>query len=95
METDNKFKPLSCQLRNKGHTLREQEHSHCECQRDMPPSPLQFLNQTRPNKFSFKHKRYCFLWVFRNYTNQKFNGFYRVCYNYSTIYDGLSFFLTT
>ena len=44
--------------------------------------PIQFLNQTRSNSFSFKHKGYCFLWVFRNYSDQKFNDFYRECYNF-------------
>ena len=39
----------------------------------MPPLlPLQFLNQTRSNSFSFKHQRFCNLWVFKNYKNQEF-----------------------
>ena len=58
-------------------------------------APTSLLNQTRSNSYSFKHKAYCFLWVFRNYTDQKFNDFYRVCYNFWTIYGGFSFFLTT
>ena len=48
----------------------------------MPLLPLPFLNQARSNSFSFKHKGYYFLWVFRNYTDQKFNDFYGVCYNF-------------
>ena len=56
--------------------------------------PLQFPNQTRSNSFSFKHQRYCFLWVLRNYMNQKFHDFYRVCYNFWAIRGSFSFFLT-
>ena len=40
----------------------------------VPHPPLQFLNQT--NRSSFKHQGYCFLCVFRNYTDQKFYVFY-------------------
>ena len=59
-----------------------------------PPSypPLQFPNQTRSNSFSFKHQRYCFLRVFRNHMDQKFQDFYHVCYNFWTIYIDFSFF---
>ena len=56
----------------------------------MAPS-LQFLNQARSNSFSRENKRYCFLRVFRNHTDQKFHGFYRVCYNLWKIYGGFSF----
>ena len=61
------------------------------------PSPpqLQFPNQTRSNSLSLKNQGYCFLRVFRNYTVQKFHYFYRVYYNFWTIYGGFSFFLTT
>ena len=47
--------------------------------------PLQFPKQTnkqRPNSFSFKHQGYSFLCVFRNYTDQKFQDFYRLCSNF-------------
>ena len=47
---------------------------------------LQFSNQARSNSFSFKHQRYCFLRVFRNYADRKSNNFYRVCYNFWTTY---------
>ena len=40
-----------------------------------------------------KRQRYCFLWVFRNYTDWKFKDFYCVCYNFGTIHS--RFFLTT
>ena len=30
-------------------------------------------------------QRYCFLQMFRNYRDQKFHNFYRVCYNIWTI----------
>ena len=56
---------------------------------------LQFPNQTRSKNFSFKHHGYCFLQMFRNYTDQKFHNFCRVCYNFWTIYGGFSFFPTT
>ena len=49
---------------------------------------LQFPNQARSRIFSFKHQRYWFLRMFRNYTDQKFHKFYRVCYNFWTIYGG-------
>ena len=52
--------------------------------------PLQFLNQTRSNSFSFKYQGYFFLRVFRNYTDHKFHDFYRECYNFWTIYRGIS-----
>ena len=57
--------------------------------------PLQFPNQTRSNSFRFKHQGYCLLCVFRNYKDQKFHKFCRLCYNFWTIYDGFSFFLST
>ena len=44
--------------------------------------------------YNFKHQRYCFFWVFRNYTDQKFHNFYHVCYNFWTIHGGFSFSLT-
>ena len=50
----------------------------------MAPS-LRFPNQIRSCSFSFKHQRYCFLWLFRNYTDQKFHDFYQVCSNFWTI----------
>ena len=58
-----------------------------------PPLPLQFLNQTRSNCFSFKHQGYYFLRVFRNYTDQKVHNFYHVCYKFWTIYGSFLFFL--
>ena len=54
METDNKFKPLSCQLRNKGHTLREQGHNHCECQRDMPPLSTSISEPNKAQEVQFQ-----------------------------------------
>ena len=36
-----------------------------------------------------------FLPVFRNYADQKFHDFYRLCYNFWTIYGGFPFFLNT
>ena len=56
---------------------------------------LQFLNQTRSKNFSFKHQGYCFLQMFRNYTDQKYHNFCRACYNFWTIYGVFSFFPTT
>ena len=41
----------------------------------MVPS-LQLPNKKRSNSFSFKHQGYCFLWVFSNYTDQKFHDFF-------------------
>ena len=41
---------------------------------------LHFNFQTRCNSFSFKHQRYCFLRVFRNYADQKLHDIYRLCY---------------
>ena len=58
------------------------------------PPPPQFTNHKRSKSFSFKHKGYCFLPMFRKYTNQKFYNFYRLCYNFWTIYSGFSFVLT-
>ena len=46
-------------------------------------------NQIRSKNISFKHQGYCFLRMFRNYTDQKFHNFYRVCYNFWTIYGGI------
>ena len=42
--------------------------------------PLQFPKQRRSKNFSFK-QGYCFLWMLRYYTDQKFRNFYRACYN--------------
>ena len=61
-----------------------------------PWSPsLQFSNQTRSKSFIFKHQEYCFFRMFRNYTDQKFQNFYRACCNFWTLYGGFSFFLIT
>ena len=60
-----------------------------------PPPQIQFPYQTRSTNFSFLHQEYCFLPMFRNYTDQKFHNIYRVCYNFWTIYGSISFFLTT
>ena len=50
------------------------------CHPNLPPlAPLEFPNQTRPKSFSFKHQGYCFLWLLRNYKDQKFPDFYSVC----------------
>ena len=57
--------------------------------------PLKCPSQTRSKNFSFKHQGYCFLQMFRYYMDHKFNNFYRVCYNFWTIYGGFLFFLTT
>ena len=38
-----------------------------------PPPPLQSLNCTRSTSFSFKDQGFWFLWLFRNYTDQKFH----------------------
>ena len=51
-----------------------------------PWPPLQFPNQTRSKSSSFKHQGYCFLWVFRNYMDQKFYNFYHVCCDFWTIH---------
>ena len=56
---------------------------------------IQFTNQTRSKSFNFKHQGYCFLCMFRNYTDQKFHDFYCVCYNFWSIYDKYECFLTT
>ena len=56
---------------------------------------LRFHNQTRSKSFSFKYQGYFFLWLFKNYADQKFHDFYHVCYNFWTIHGGFSFFLTT
>ena len=62
----------------------------------MPPPPpfprLQFLYETRFNCLSFKHQGYFSLWVFRNYTDQKFHNYYRVCYKFGKIYGSFSIF---
>ena len=50
---------------------------------------LQVSNETRFTSFSFKHQRYCFLWVFKNYMDQKFHDFYRV---FLPLLDNLSWF---
>ena len=52
-------------------------------------------NQTRTNSSNFKNQENFFLRVFRNYTDKKFHGFYRVCYNFWTMYSDFSFFLTS
>ena len=71
--------------------IQTQERSHWGTM----DSPLRFPSQTRSTNFSFKHQRYCFLPMFRNYTDQKFHNIDLVCYNFWTIYGGFSFFLTT
>ena len=53
--------------------------------------PLQFPNQTRSKSLIRKHQGYCFLQMFRNYTDQKFHDLY--CFNFWAIYSGFSFFL--
>ena len=50
------------------------------------------FGNSRSNSLSFKHKRYCFLWVFRNYTDKKFSDFYCVCHYFGTIWGGFHFF---
>ena len=57
------------------------------------PTSISELNKVQKH-FSFKHQEYCFLQVFRKYTDQKFHDFSRVCYIFWTIYGGFSFFLT-
>ena len=49
---------------------------------------------SKPNKVcvSFRHQASYFLWVFRNYTEQKFHNYYRVCFKFWTIYGNFSFF---
>ena len=50
------------------------------------------------NKFQLsvpKIRDIAFYGMFRNQTDQKFHNFYRVCYNFWTIYSGFSLFLTT
>ena len=57
--------------------------------------PLTSISEPkRSNSLSFKHQGYFFLWLFKNYTNQKFHDFYRVCYNFWAIYGGIPFFQT-
>ena len=63
------------------------------CTSPPPPPALQFLNQKNVKQLQFQTPG--FLWVFRNYTDQKFNNFYRVSYNFWTISGDFSFFLTT
>ena len=45
------------------------------------------LNQTRSKSVIFKHKGYCFLRVFRNYTDQKFNDFFLSGISFATIHE--------
>ena len=52
-------------------------------------TPTSISNQTRTKSFSFNHRGYCFLRMFRNYTDQKFHSFYRVYYNIQTICGGI------
>ena len=59
------------------------------------PLPLQFWNQTRSNCLSFKYQGYCFLCVFRNYADEKFQNFYRACCKFWKTYSIFSFFPTT
>ena len=58
--------------------------------------PLQFSNQKMSSSFSFKHQEgHCFLWMFRNKTEEKFHDFHRVWYYFWTIDGGFSFFPIT
>ena len=41
---------------------------------------------------SFKHQQYCFLSMFRKYTDHKFHNIYHVFYNFGTIYGSFLFF---
>ena len=52
----------------------------------------QFSNQEKSTNFSFEHQGYCFLPMFKNYTDQKIHNIYRASYNFWTIYGGFSFF---
>ena len=61
-------------------------------------APTLISNQTSPNSFIFKRQGYYFLWVFRNYTDQKFHDFYSMLqfYIYMLFLDNsLTFILTT
>ena len=51
------------------------------------------ISANKLNK-DLEFRGYCSLWVFRDYTDQKFHDFYRACYSFWTIYVGSSFFLT-
>ena len=43
-------------------------------------------------KIADLYKESCLLWMFRNYTDQKFDKFYRACYNFLTTFGGFLFF---
>ena len=61
--------------------------------RHAPPLPLiSEPNKVQQFQFQTSDQGYCYLRVFRNYTNQKLHDCYRVCYNFWTIYGSLSFF---
>ena len=59
-----------------------------------PILPLPYFNpnQTRSNRFGLKHQGYCFLWVFRNETEQNFPDFLHVYYNLWTFTAAFHFF---
>ena len=59
------------------------------------PPPPKYSNKARSKNFSFRHQGYCYIRMFRNYTGQKFPNFYRLWYNFWTIYGCFSFFLIT
>ena len=63
-----------------------QWHSHWGGGRGPCSPPLQFPNQNWYNSFSFKLQKYCFLRLFRNYTDQKVHDFYCVCYNLTQLF---------
>ena len=47
-----------------------------------PPSPTSIFKTKKVQQFQFQTSRYSFLWLLRNYVNQKFHGFRHVWYNF-------------
>ena len=56
----------------------------------MPPTPTSISAPKMVQHFQFQKSEICFLWMFRNYRDQKFHDFYHVCYNFWKIYGGFS-----
>ena len=57
-------------------------------------------SMNHPHPFNFRNRQGAKVSVsnitkFRNYTDQKFHNFYRLCYNFWTIYGGFPSVLTT
>ena len=56
------------------------------------PTLISEPNKVQQFQFQTSDQGYCYLRVFRNYTNQKLHDCYGVCYNFWTYYGSLSFF---